>query len=198
MLKKTLGSTLGLLLLVSAPVLAGPSGASDYSQSGPYLGIGFVYAVEQFDLEGAQTAWKPFDDSLGVSGRAGYRFRPHFAAELSFEGYTGFESDRGAKLKSFLFTLNTKFYALTGRVQPYALLGFGLLDSNFDTPTQSVGDTDAAGRFGAGIDFYLTDRILIGVESSYVLPTTNQTDNAFIPLVANVQYKFSSLPNLEQ
>ena len=198
MLKKAFVSTLGLLLLVSAPVLAGPSETPNFARSGPYLGLGFIYAFEQFDLKGARSQWGPVDDSLGVSGRAGYRLRPHFGAELSFEQYDGFELDRGAKLKSFLFTVNTKWYALTGRIQPYALVGFGLIDSNFNTPSGSIGDTDAAGRFGAGIDVYLTNHVLVGFESSYVLPTTNQTDNAFLPVVANIQYKFDNLPSLEQ
>ena len=160
----------------------------DSAREGVFVGLGGVYAFEH--PSGS------FDDSAGVDFRIGYRFRPRWAAEFEMNWLEGFDSTRGPEIEldTYLFTLNVKAYAATRRVQPYVLLGMGLLHVNTEEfqsgPNLKSTENGFAARLGGGVDFYASDHFVVNVEATYV-PATGDVDGVnFGTLGLGFQHRF--------
>ncbi len=167
----------------------------DYARVGPYLGVGGVYAIELFDDQATRV-----DNSSGLHVRGGYRFHPNFAVEGLYEWYNEFDTDRG-HYDGWSLTANAKAYALTGRFQPYAVIGLGYLKINGSggnppaAPSGPPHFAAAAGdgfemRFGAGMDACITEHWALGPEVAYVLPFNDAEDLDFVEVSLGVRYKF--------
>ena len=127
----------------------------------------------------------------------GGRVHPRIATEMSFERYTKADLDvlgqSALEIDGWSLTANAKGYALTGRIQPYGLLGLGTLYLNVeDQLGLGLSDDQAAFalRFGGGIDAYVTRSIVLNVEASYLLPTGDLDDFPLVPLSGSIQYRF--------
>ena len=160
----------------------------EYARTGPYIGLGGVYAIELFD--GGMNV----DNSNGFHVRAGYRVHPHVAVEARYEHYLNFETDPlPGHFEGWSVTANVKGFILTGRWQPYVLFGMGYLDINYPGPNR-VGDArpgdDFAMRFGMGMDAHLTEHISIGPEIAYVLPVGDAEDLDFLTIGLGLQFNF--------
>jgi hypothetical protein len=160
----------------------------EYARTGPYIGIGGVYAIELFD--GGMNV----DNSNGFHVRAGYRVHPHIAVEARYEHYFNFETDPlPGHFEGWSVTGNVKGFILTGRWQPYVLFGMGYLDINYPGPNR-VGDArpgdDFAMRFGVGMDAHITEHISIGPEIAYVLPVGDAEDLDFLTIALGLQFNF--------
>jgi opacity protein-like surface antigen len=171
---------------------APPQNDEQYAREGVYAQVGGGYAIENFDLPSGVDA----DDSLILSGRLGYRFNPNFAGEVLFEYLDEFELDVSGlgslgDINGWALSANAKIFPLTGRVQPYGLLGFGWLDAEIDLgPLGSEDDSDTMARFGGGVDFYMTQDLFVNVEGAYVLPFGDLDDADFISFVLSVGFWF--------
>lgn len=134
------------------------------------------------------------DESFGVTGRFGYRFHRRLAGEIQLEWVDTFQA-KGARmaggrsplgtLEEFLtFTGNVKAYAMTGRFQPYGLVGIGLTRVRFEADAGSGLEServqDFSTRFGAGLDFYFAPKVGMEVEADYVLPTGEARDFDYV------------------
>jgi opacity protein-like surface antigen len=155
-------------------------GDEEGAESGGYGGTGIysthhaLFALANITRDGGASN----NDTLGADFRIGYRAHARAAAELQFEWTDRFnESIGGVTTRQFhdnwTLTLNGKLFALTGRWQPYALVGFGAYHVNEKiTAGPSIGDrshdNDGVGRFGAGIDLYGDETIAINLEAAYV------------------------------
>ena len=194
------------LLLGAALAVAGDAAAEQgpdtFDRSGWYLGVSGVYAIENFD--------RAFGDSAGLGFRLGYRAWPRLAAELRYEWLEGFDSNGpipefmdppldlnhgGVELDTHQATLGAKLFALTGRVQPYGLLGVGMLIVNtelkapkFEKPFRI--DVGFAARFGAGVDLYATEHVVIGIEGSYLVPTGSVSGEQYGTVELGLLYRF--------
>lgn len=143
------------------------------------------------------------DVLAGFDLAAGYRLTPHVAIEGEFEwaegdvdlqlsapGFTS-QSTKLAKYRYWLLTANSKLYALTGRVQPFALVGVGLMQQQIDVDNFPDNDETGAGfRFGGGIDLYITDGFAIATDFTYVLTAGDVEDNDVMSLNAGVAWRF--------
>jgi opacity protein-like surface antigen len=181
------------------PAEAAPSA---FDREGWYGGLAAVYAMEDFD--------QPFDDSAGAAIRLGYRAHAHVAAELRYEWLEGFDSsgfipafadpalnlpDGDAELDTHQATLAAKLFVLTGRVQPYALVGGGLLVVNTELKADKFKkpfrvQLGFAGRFAAGVDLYLTEHIVLGAEAAYLVPTGPVSGERYGSFELGLQYRF--------
>lgn len=156
---------------------------------GPYVGLGALYAVELFDDGplGAAT-----DNSWGFELRGGYRFHPNFAAELLYQYYADFDTDPG-HLDGWSVSANLKGYLMTGRVQPYGLLGLGFIAGNGSggnyNQAAKPGD-DFMMRFGGGLDVCITEHISMGPEFAYILPTSDAQDLDMLTVSLGMNYRF--------
>jgi opacity protein-like surface antigen len=175
------------------------------------------------------------DDAFGYMGRAGYRCHPYFSTELQFEGLADFDgsitedeappaNDVARKfdleLESLVFTTNVKGHLLTGRTQPFVLVGMGFMrmeskardttPASNPRPTTPVSSAkckpnladpclaaqasditvEFAMRFGGGLDFYLTEGVVMSAEASYLMPTGSLDGLDYYVFSLGLQYRF--------
>ncbi len=134
------------------------------------------------------------DDSLGLDLRAGVRLHPHFATELAFQWIEGFDVSNGGNLNEIeIWTLtgNVKAYLLTGQVQPFAMLGMGVMESEKELIGGLVReDTVFVARLGGGLDFYASKNVVLVLEVSYVLPAPSIEELKYLSLSWGFQYRF--------
>ena len=155
-------------------------------------------------------------DTFGATGRAGYRCHPNISGEFQFEALAdldgsimenGTPSNDSARnfdleLESLVFTSNVKGHLLTGRYQPFALLGMGFMRME-SKARDAVGGTlpgraaqqsertvEVALRYGAGLDFYLTPKVVVSAEGSYLMPTGKLSGLGYYQFGLGLQYRF--------
>jgi hypothetical protein len=179
-------------LIASAAVcVSNPARAQDdYYRVGCYLGLAGTVAIPA-SLE------DDVDDSLGLHARAGCR-GAWAGGELHFEWLEGFDTNVAGSddVDAWALTLDGKLYPLAAiesrlpplakRFQPFATVGFGYLDFG-----GFVDDWDFAGRFGGGLDVYLTRNIALSIDTTYVLPVSNDQDNLdYVSVGWGLLYRF--------
>jgi hypothetical protein len=163
---KALVSLVGAWLLVG--VATGAAASSDFSRSGPYLGVGGVAGINV-----------DYDEAFG-SGEilVGYRFAPFFGADLDIQvGSSSIVRVVG----------QAKVYpAPSYRVQPFLLVGLG----TFVYP----GNPYAVGLFrpGGGIDFYLTRHVVLAPTVYYemIFNTHGFGTPSVVYVGGTLQYRF--------
>jgi opacity protein-like surface antigen len=169
--------------------------------------------VAQFDpdadeLRGEMTDEIEFDNSFGINGRFGYRCHSRFSVETEIEWTNGFEADIEKEtsgkvgttdLEPIVVTTNAKAYLMTGRIQPFLLAGLGLMRMEYkerDTTRDPVPSdkkqryrkTRFAMKIGAGVDYYLTKNVVVGLDVDYVNGFSLDVD--YVLIGGGVQYRF--------
>jgi opacity protein-like surface antigen len=182
----------GILLLFA---LASRAQASDFDRTGVYAGLSGSYAIDkgiEGDLEGADVA-----GSFGIQGRLGYRFHSHFAAEVHAEYLFGFDAEiegvGSLSYEALVATTNVKLFLATTDIQPYALVGMGLLYSGAEGSSGSGLSAYAVGpafRAGGGLDFYFSDSIVVNLDVTYLFPFANARGLDYLSIGFGVQYRF--------
>ena len=206
-----IGLALAAVVMTPGAVLAEgpPDSGADYARRGFYLGAGGFYAISDYDLTTSDLDVVPpelpgldpeFSNTGGVDVRVGYRAFSHLAFEADYQWQAGFDSTNDAiapplEIDTHLVSLNAKLFALTGRWQPYGLVGASLLvfnteivDPDFEKPW-SV-DYGFAPRFAAGVDFYVSEHWLLNVEGTYVVPVGSLHGANMGTVGAGFQYRF--------
>ena len=145
----------------------------------------------------------------GVSLGFGYRLHPNLALEAAFDWMRG-DLDLDLTISAPLFgrvsqtvnmgkwelwtvTSDLKLFALTGRLQPYALVGAGVMGQKLsDTLGAGISESQTAfvPRFGGGLDLYLTKNVLLEAEAAYLLSTGDLDGNDFITLRLGLGFRF--------
>ena len=81
---------------------------------------------------------------------------------------------------------------MTGRVQPYALLGLGVMFDDDSTPGgSSSSDSAFVGKLGLGFDVWATDWLGMNLEWTYQLPSGTLRDLDYMAVTWSVVYRFS-------
>ena len=185
----------------------------DFARRGWLVGVAGSYAFATFE-DDAQDELDDsavnisVDDSFGFNGRVGYRCNRRFSAEVQTEWLDGFDADltqsRVDQLANITFeplvvTANVKGYFLTGRYQPFLLVGAGAMtaDVNIRNPVglaftgiDSESKNAFAMRFGGGIDLYATENVVVNLEVDYVFPFGKLDDLRYVTIGWGVQYRF--------
>jgi hypothetical protein len=212
---------------------ADPGAAADegeiYGRDGFYVGaslagvafLGFGdSAARQVSNTTGDAAEAKTETTAGANLRIGYRMHPRVAAEAQWEwlapsdialklsdSNTGefLTEDSALEVQSWIVTANLKGYILTkGDLQPYLLLGAGIISGEVDGKTikdeagSVVHDFSAlsgdsfsfVGRMGGGLDYYFTPHLVGVIDLTYVLPTGNLKDFAYISGGLGLQYRF--------
>ena len=162
------------------------------------------------------------DDSWSINGHGGYRCHPRYSVGATLEYFGGFDTQwmgvlgtGGNDVDMFVATVDVKGYLLTGRYQPYLLVGGGVM--NVDTkvtnpngitgtmpnpmppPTnlaiygpviQSRDYLDFTFRFGGGVDLYTTDHIVLNIGASYLLPVGEVSGTDVFTVGGGIEYRF--------
>ncbi len=154
------------------------------------------------------------DDSWSVKGRAGYRCHPRYSIGATLEYFGGFDTEwsgalnpagaSGSDIDMFVATVDIKAYLLTGRYQPYLLMGGGtmLIETRVVNPTgsqhpwgagpaaQSRDYTDFVLRLGAGVDAYATDHVVVNIGATYMLPLGEVSGVDLFTVGGGIEYRF--------
>lgn len=170
-------------------------GQPDFARRGFYVGAGAEGG--KFTDLGLGSG---VDDEVGAGFNvfAGYRVYKYIATEVEFEMLpeVDLKADgfgKFADIEIWTITGNVKALPLTGRIQPFALVGIGLLHGKLK---DSVGlgldesDTGFAARFGGGLDVYVTEHIAVWARSTYVLPAGDVSDVDYVSFGGGLQYRF--------
>ncbi len=200
------GLSLVVLLTLAAVESAEAQGfaggdADEFSRPGLYLGVGVIgtaYTLAEDEINDLFPGLPNFevDEAVGAEVAIGYRFAPHFAVEAEFE-YAGVADisfgpfSNVIELESLSATINLKAFLATGRVQPYVLVGGGVMHSKLSA--SGVPDADAtgeAGRFGAGLEIYLTPTWALDFGADYVLPGGDTEDLDYASFGAGLKLRF--------
>jgi opacity protein-like surface antigen len=179
-----------LALFATSPALAQ---SDDYARNGAYLGLAGsvgIFPELEDDLDDVPGVDADVDTGLGLNARAGYRFHPHIAAEAEFEWVNADIEVSGndvGDFDTFVGTVNGKAFLLTGRFQPFAMIGIGAMGVRGDGDS---GDSGFAARFGGGLDFYITRNFTAAIDASYVLPTGDVDDFDLVSIGWGFGYRF--------
>jgi hypothetical protein len=185
----------------------GPASGDAYDRTGFHVGLGGVYAFEEFGYDidnlGVGVAFEGnfnpgFDDSAGIDVLLGYRVHPGVDVEFQYEWLEGFDSTRGdppLEIDTHLVVFNARGFLLTGRWQPYGLVGAGVLIANTEIVHSSFKkpfDTDVGPvfRFGGGLDFYATPHWVIGLDGAYLLAIADVKHADHGTLALKFRYRF--------
>jgi opacity protein-like surface antigen len=165
---------------------------SVYDRDGWYLGLGAGWAKELFQNGNS-------GDSGFVQLRAGYHFLRFAALEPQLEYTPKFKGKSGkwagTDIATWATWLNIKGYPTapwTGPFQPFGMIGIAWMWERLtgSAINNSVEEGGFAARFGAGIDFYVTENIVLNTEAAYVLPTGELDDLDQVQLGGNFIYRF--------
>jgi opacity protein-like surface antigen len=145
------------------------------------------------------------DDSFSISGQAGYRCDPRASAAVQVEWVEEFDGDvsepgmgkvASTTAESLIVTANAKGYLLTGRFQPFLLLGLGGMTARTELKDSAGGSLASqrqegfAARFGGGLDVYVTKNLLVTTGVDYLRPWGDVEDLDFLSIGGGVEYRF--------
>lgn len=161
-------------------------------RSGPYVGGAFFYAAENFDDSVIVKS------STGGAAFLGYRIDEMFAFELRYEGFDGFEL-RGRTTRSeidgYAITAIGRFFPLAGPIQPCVSVGVG--GARFEQKTvfgdgsrRRGSESDAAFRFGGGLDIWLNAYAVLNLEAAYLAPLDDLSDLDSVLLSSGLTLRF--------
>jgi opacity protein-like surface antigen len=187
----------------------------DFARRGWMLGVAGSYGIETFQDDAESNLDRTLgvptklsvDNSFGFRGRGGYRCHRRFSAEFEIEWLDGFESDFSSvgfgelgemKAEPIVYTTNVKGYLLTGRYQPFLLVGAGLTTVDFKLTKDNVGlglsssesENAFTMRFGGGIDLYATKNVVVTLQADYVRPFGNLDDLDYVSIGWGLLYRF--------
>ena len=160
------------------------------------------------------------DPRVSFNFHAGYRINPRWAVEAQFEVVDEFdvavkenipfrdisaegplptrtivrETSTALRIRPIVATGNVKAYLSKGRIQPFLSLGAGAAWINHKNERSGLKkkNLDFVMRFGGGVEFYVTDHVLMTSGVSYVYPTGSMQDRAdYLSVEAlGFQYRF--------
>ena len=183
----------------------------DFSAPGYYVGMAWTFAaIQNFEGEigdhgSSAGSYKDVSSDRGQDLGIGFQFRlgarsiDWLGYELEFEMVDEFRFDSRdeSDVEPLLFatSVNAKIFALhpimsrvlEGRIQPYLMAGMGMLaakDTKLSTPLALMG------RFGAGVDFFMSETVSLNIDGSYVMPTGNLDGFDYYSFALGLRYHF--------
>ena len=197
----------GFLLLLA---MATPTQAADFSDRGVYLGVTGIYTSSLFQEEvlsygGLPASVAKVSDSAGVSARLGYRAMSWIALEIQYEWldtvhFSNAVQGEFAEYNPQTVTANVKLFLPSGALQPYLLVGAGIVFWELDTlalgsglgavPAIHSSGNGFTGRAGLGLNFHLSDHLALNAEAVAVLNTTtlDPTETQLDQTLGNLYY----------
>ena len=178
-MKKILILTIIGLFLSAMPVMAEM-----------YVGIGGSYVYENFD------AGVDFGDGSGINLKAGYVLNDNVAIELSYDYLQDFDySDAVVSVEADIETLMAAVKISTGEeLRTYLIGGLGVMRGELTAEAfglrDSASENDLCAKAGAGIDYFVTDEVSVGVEGAYVWGFGDLDGVEYTQVTCGVAYHF--------
>jgi outer membrane protein W len=147
-------------------------------------------------------------EGWGAFGQLGFRFHPRLAVQANAEWISTFEvatidgqrerpevRQEIEEVSTWVATGDIRLFVLKGEVQPHLTVGVGAMGvsvNNESSEQNALGPVvttnlrdgaDFAARFGAGVDFILSEYVYMTLQSSYILPTGSVEDYDYVSIV---------------
>jgi opacity protein-like surface antigen len=189
-----------LLLALVVPASAFAEEAKEphnesYGRPGFYIGFVAFGAIQTFD----DPESVDFSNGGGFNLRVGYRLTEHIAINGQYEYADGFEASGSNPFDVrdiSSFTGNLKLYFGPGRLQAFVEVGLGVFvtddvgDDRFDNFDPYDFGTSGVARLGGGLDFYLTEKVVLSGEVDYMKPFKLNKEFSYVTIGAGVSYRF--------
>ena len=167
-----------------------------------YVGISGVWGAEDFDNDfssfGGAAIDTDVEDGFGFGLKFGHRFARHIAAEGHFEFIDEFDvSELGvdsADVETWALTANLRLYPVRGIIEPYALIGTGIMHARLEDELgqfRTERSTGFVGRFGGGVDLRMSEFVSLNLEASYLAPAGDQVEDLdYVSVGWGLQFHF--------
>lgn len=169
-----------------------PPPENDFTRDGWYVQAQAAYAVENFKNFSVDNGW-------GFNTLAGWRFWRMFGAEVEIEFINDLAGRGGdPSYQTFNFAVMPRIYPLArlfdpgsmaNRFQPWLKAGPSWQWVNPAGP-RDKNRGDFAGRFGAGLDTYITENWVFVLSANYQLTGFDVSDYPYLSAGAGIQYRF--------
>jgi opacity protein-like surface antigen len=166
------------LLSVGAPVAVGHAQDSDVMRFYGALRVGYSFLPKTHPVSNVEAS--RLEQVTGLS--LGVNFNRYFGAELAADSFeTDLHLRDVGKLGEYgVFSLipqvRVRYPLFDDRLTPYVLAGVGIGRNEFnDRKERGIGhsiqasDTTMVAAFGAGLEYFLTSNIAVGVEARYLV-----------------------------
>ena len=128
--------------------------------------------------------------SGGGGFKAGYRCHPNFAQEFEGQWLNSVQgSEPSRKANNYMkLTANTKAYLSRSQLQPFLLVGFGVVYAKRDASDEE--NVDHAVQIGTGFDYWFNEDVAITLDAKFTIPTGSAGNLWNVTSGAGVQYRF--------
>ncbi len=196
-----------IVLLVAVMVLFALSinAEAEPKETGFYIGGGASYAWENFDFDEIEDSGLnvDIDDAWGLNVFAGYRFLRHIALEGNYNWYDDFDGkisgeifplafdfDFQIQIWTLMLDLKAMYPVYNDRLVPYLRVGGGYMEAESDAGPENEEESDFAWNLGGGVDYFVTDRISLGLDGKYVWGTGDLDELEYFVGSARVAFHF--------
>lgn len=181
--------------------------ADEFSRPGFYTGIGATWGIYtrdesafniQLDDLGYVGQSEGTDDTFGDEFYIGYRTSEWIAVEAQVEylapATIEVEGSNIVDITGYSATLAGKFFPIGGRMQPRVVPGAGYLEikasDQIGPGSSKQHEEGLVGRFGRGVDYYLTRMLALNLSVDYLLPIgeLHDADQLTVSLGALVRF----------
>lgn len=190
-----------LLAIAPSTALAQEEPEAELSRRGAYVGGSIAGMVPLFDADTPGLNSEQ-DGSFGWNFRVGYRAMRLLAVEFQYEEVDGFSTSGALQdgvAKARILTANMRLIAPLPDFpgHPYLLAGLGAGQYWVNNEIGGISPLrgkqwELAGRFGAGLDYYVTPHIVVNLETTAIV-SENKIFIERVPFVSisgGLQYRF--------
>ncbi len=186
-----------ILVLVLPVVLAGCQFIDEpaHLRAGPYAGVVAGGAIDQFDLPSGLDS----ETSFTYGFRGGYRFPRWVAIEVSYEELGSAEIELEfprldvGEVEGRTFVAQAKGYLTQAPLQPYALIGIGVIDAEIKD-TLGVGiaenETETVYKLGGGLEAHSGEHLTFFVEGAWTKPAGKIHDFEYTSVLGGIMWRF--------
>ena len=176
----------GALLCFAPPALADDE-EIDPTLLGPYVGVGFGGAFENFG--GHIQA----DDSIASNFVLGYRGSEFISIEFAFDFMESFDLTSSDDIELWTSTIDFRVHVPVGRVEPFLTYGAGVIGAEGSGAAPGRFDeVDFVVRGGGGVAFQVTNAISVYASAVYNFPVNTAAHFDHTTAMVGVLYKFYS------
>jgi len=171
---------------------------NSYARPSWYASVAGTFDIHLFEneVESAFEGLVDIENAWGIDLKVGRRLLKWLSLEAEYEYIDGFDFNvdnvKIFSLQANTFTGNVKFHYPIQRFIPYAIAGVGGTWFNIkDEIGLGIGfesDLALAGRLGAGIDIFLTEKWAINTSYTFVLTTFDLTNPTKIENISGIYY----------
>jgi opacity protein-like surface antigen len=174
-----------LFTLIPLQAMAQDEEEADFGRQGAYAIGRAKWAIVDSDDPLGPNATLDWQSNFGIDLTIGWRETEVLAIEGEFEWIPSVD---GISSGTWLLGANTKFYAMTDRIQPYLVLGFNGMWAKVDGNDRY--EVDWGFRQGIGLDYYLTKDLAITGEGTWTWGVGDLLHHRFATIGVGVLYRF--------